>query len=67
MVSKSWPRPLMIREEENGTVFYEAVMQWDQSDKGHVRVDQVVVERWANGKIAHIRFYGNFDPGLPAS
>jgi hypothetical protein len=47
----------------NGVVFYEAIMQWDQSDKGHVSVNQVVVERWKNGKIAHIRFYGNFDPG----
>ena len=47
----------------NGVVFYEAVMQWDQSDKGHVTVNQVVVERWKEGKIAHIRFYGNFDPG----
>lgn len=47
----------------NGVVFYEAIMQWDQSDKGHVSVNQVVVERWKNGKISHIRFYGNFDPG----
>ena len=48
----------------NGVVFYEAIMQWDQSDKGHVSVNQVVVERWKNGKIAHIRFYGNFNPGV---
>ncbi len=47
----------------SGIVLYEAVMQWDQSDKGHVAVSQVVVERWESGKIAHIRFYGNFDPG----
>ena len=47
----------------SGVVFYEAIMQWDQSDKGHVTVNQVVVERWKDGKIAHIRFYGNFDPG----
>ena len=46
----------------NGVVLYEAVMQWDQKDKGHVTVNQAVVERWQNGKIAHIRFYGNFDP-----
>ena len=50
----------------NGVVFYEAIMQWDQSDKGHVSVNQVVAERWKNGKIAHIRFYGNFDPGPEA-
>ena len=47
----------------NGLVFYEAIMQWDQKDKGHVSVNQVVVERWKNGKITQIRFYGNFDPG----
>ncbi|GJL55377.1 MAG: hypothetical protein NPIRA02_25090 [Nitrospirales bacterium] len=46
-----------------GVVLYEAIMQWDQSDKGRVSVNQVVVERWKDGKIAHIRFYGNFDPG----
>ena len=44
----------------NGTVFYEAVMKWDQSDKGHVEVEQSVVERWKNGKVQSIRFYGNF-------
>lgn len=47
----------------NGTVFYEAVMEWDQSDRGRVTVEQAVVERWKNGKIASIRFYGNFEPG----
>lgn len=46
----------------NGTVFYEAIMKWDQSDKGHVEVQQAVIERWKNGKIQSIRFYGNFDP-----
>ena len=46
----------------SGTVFYEAVMKWDQSDRGHVEVEQSVVERWQDGKIQSIRFYGNFDP-----
>ena len=46
----------------NGAVFYEAIMKWDQSDKGQVSVNQVVVERWKNEKITDIRFYGNFDP-----
>ena len=46
----------------NGTVFYEAVMKWEQADKGNVEVEQTVVERWQDGKIQHIRFYGNFDP-----
>ena len=38
-------------------------MQWDQSSKGHVTVNQAVVERWKSGKISSIRFYGNVDPG----
>lgn len=46
----------------NGTVFYEATMKWEQSDKGQVEVQQAVIERWKNGKIQSIRFYGNFDP-----
>lgn len=47
----------------NGVVFYEAIMRWEQSDRGSVEVHQSVVERWQNGKIANIRFYGTFDPG----
>jgi hypothetical protein len=47
----------------NGIVFYEAVINWDRSDTGHETVNEVVVERWKDGKIADIRFYGNFDPG----
>ena len=49
------------RGNGNGTVFYEAVMKWDQSDKGHVEVEQTVVESWKDGKIQNIRFYGNYD------
>ena len=47
----------------NGTVFYEAVMRWTQRDAGEVTVQQVVVERWRDGKVQNIRFYGDFDPG----
>lgn len=46
-----------------GVVLYECVMKWEQTDKGHVKVEQTVVERWNGGKIAHIRFYGNYEPG----
>lgn len=47
-----------------GTVFYEATMRWEQSDRaGVVTVDQAVVEQWNNGKITSIRFYGNYEPG----
>ena len=48
----------------NGVVFYEATMSWDQSDRSEtVSVHQTVVERWRDGKIGSIRFYGNFEPG----
>lgn len=45
----------------NGTVFYETHMQWEHSESGSVDVQQAVLERWQNGKIQHIRFYGTFD------
>ena len=48
-------------QEGTGTVFYEATMRWDQSDKGAVEVVQAVVERWRDGKVVDIRFYGNFE------
>jgi hypothetical protein len=44
----------------SGTVFYEAVMQWTQSDIGEVSVQQAVVERWHRGKVQSLRFYGDF-------
>lgn len=52
----------------NGIVFYEATMKWEQSDRDDtVVVDQTIVERWEEGEIKSIRFYGNYDPGeLPA-
>ena len=51
------------RGGDSGTVFYECVMRWDQSDRGAVEVHQTVVERWSDEKIVDIRFYGTFDPG----
>ncbi len=52
------------RGDGNGTLFYEATMRWEQNDRpGIVTVDQAVVERWKNGKIESIRFYGNYEPG----
>ena len=47
----------------NGAVLYECVMRWNQSDAGEVTVQQAVVERWSEGKVQSIRFYGDFDPG----
>lgn len=61
-------RAVVDRGHGNGIVFYECTMRWDQSDRnGTVVVEQAVVERWRAGKIAAIRFYGNYEPGeLPA-
>lgn len=52
----------------SGVVMYECTMRWEQNDRdGIVAVDQAVVERWKNGKIVAVRFYGNYEPGeLPA-
>lgn len=48
----------------SGVVMYECTMRWSQNDReGIVAVDQSVVERWKNGKITAIRFYGNYEPG----
>lgn len=52
------------RGHGTGVVFYECSMKWEQRDRqGLVSVHQAVVERWKDGKIASIRFYGNYDPG----
>ena len=36
---------------------YENVMEWVDQDGNDVRVEQVAVARWENGKIVHERFY----------
>ncbi|MEM1207080.1 MAG: nuclear transport factor 2 family protein [Acidobacteriota bacterium] len=46
----------------SGVVVYEAEMRWDHSKDGQVHVQQCVVERWSQGKISDIRFYGTFIP-----
>ena len=46
---------------DSGVVIYEVHMVWQHSEGGNVNVEQTVVERWENGKIKHIRFYGIFD------
>lgn len=42
-----------------GFVMYEVQMIWQHADQGHVNIEQAVVERWKNGKITSIRFYGD--------
>jgi ketosteroid isomerase-like protein len=39
------------------TVFYQAVMEYTQTDGKEVRVDQCVVDTWRDGKIVSERFY----------
>ena len=42
----------------SGVVFYEVEMHWEHKASGKVDIHQTVVERWKNGKISSIRFYG---------
>ena len=37
--------------------FYETVMDWITTDGTPVHVEQVVVAKWRDGKIAHERYY----------
>ena len=37
--------------------FYETVMDWVTTDDTPVHVEQVVVEKWKDGKITHERYY----------
>ena len=37
--------------------FYEAVMEYTQTDGETVRVEQCVVDTWKDGRIVHERFY----------
>ena len=37
--------------------FYEAVMEYTQTDGTAVRVNQCVVDRWKDGKIVSERFF----------
>ena len=48
----------------HATLLYEAVMSRRQSARpATVNVNQTVVERPLNDRVATIRFYGNCDPG----
>lgn len=41
----------------DGVAFYENVMDWVDVDGNDIHVEQVVVQRWKDGKITHERFY----------
>lgn len=45
--------------------FYENVMEWVDVDGNEIRVEQVSVATWKDGKIVHERFY--YDTGGGAS
>jgi hypothetical protein len=40
---------------------YENVMEWTSTDGQEVRIEQVAVQHWRDGKIVHERFYYNTD------
>jgi hypothetical protein len=40
---------------------YENVMEWTSTDGQDVRIEQVAVQHWRDGKIFHERFYYNLD------
>ncbi|MEM6458521.1 MAG: ester cyclase [Planctomycetota bacterium] len=45
----------------DGVGFYENVMDWVDVDGNDVHVEQVVVQKWKDGKIVNERFY--YDTG----
>lgn len=45
----------------NGTVFYEVIMRWAHANRPEVDIHQTVIERWQDGKIADIRFFGDIE------
>ncbi len=51
-------RAIDDRGDDTGVIMYEVQMVWQHADQGHVNIEQAVVERWKNGKITSIRFYG---------
>jgi ketosteroid isomerase-like protein len=42
--------------------FYECVCEWVATDDRPVRLEEVVVAKWRDGKISHERFY--YDPAM---
>lgn len=44
---------------DGDTSIYENVMEWTDTDGNEIRVEQVAVARWKDGKIVHERFYYN--------
>jgi ketosteroid isomerase-like protein len=42
---------------DGDTSVYENVMEWTDRDGKEIRLEQVVVARWEDGRIVHERFY----------
>jgi ketosteroid isomerase-like protein len=42
---------------DGDTSVYENVMEWTSQDGTEIRLEQVVVARWKDGRIVHERFY----------
>lgn len=49
----------MAENEEEGVVLYEAWADVTYKGGHRVKMEQVVVQKWADGQIVHIRFYYN--------
>jgi hypothetical protein len=41
----------------DGVAIYENVMDWTDVNDNDIHVEQVVVQKWKDGKIVHERFY----------
>src|SRR5690606_18800170 len=55
---KEWQRfEVTAKAFGDGVTFYETVMDWVATDGTPVHVEQVVVAKWQDGKIAHVRYY----------
>jgi ketosteroid isomerase-like protein len=52
---KSFETPTVLAGENSSS--YENMMEWKATDGQEIRVEQVVVQQWRDGKIIHERFY----------
>ncbi|GJL60756.1 MAG: hypothetical protein NPIRA03_36130 [Nitrospirales bacterium] len=57
---KEWKRfDVTAKGVGDDVTFYETVMDWVASDGTPVHVEQVVVDKWQDGRIIHERYYHN--------
>lgn len=57
---KEWQRfDVTAKGVGENVTFYETIMDWVATDGTPVHVEQVVVDKWQDGRIIHERFYHN--------